>query len=344
MRPNRMYPGKVPLSCAQKPLSGFVRELWARARAHPAAVGTSGTSGPLARLSASLDLARAVYGLDAVMQASALPNVAEYALAVRERFVVHSVREGAARLARETVLPIVPDRSPVALEAPLLVEARHPDRGDCLVSNITGIAAWPQVDNTHGACIRLLVRTVPDGLYVFRWVPRWTGEDVESTVDLAGLAGFDTASDVGAFAVRFLLVFSLLLEASRSPLETSDPDDTGAASANAKGGGRGKTGGPRPPAAPTGIATTRHVYLSRDFERERAVALQQAQAQARAATALRTDLAPAPVMVAGHLQRYPVGPRDEGRREWRFVAPYRSTRLVGPRSTVDVHRARGDKA
>lgn len=366
----RRKDGRTPMGFSAKPLSGFVRDLWSRARSPPAvpasrlvghgAPGPLDLPGPLARLDAAVELSVRTFGRDATITATGLTDVAEYALAVRDRFVVHSVRAGAARLARETTLPIVPDRCPIALETPLLLEARHADRGECLVGDITGIAVHPQPDNIHGACLRVIVRAVPDKLLVFRWVPRWTGEDVEGTVDPAGLVGmmgFPTAQPTGVTAARFLLVFALLLEASRSPLEArgeeadGDTGDTGGAT-----GHKGPKGGPRPPTAPmgpsgpnapAGIATTRHVYLSRDFERERADALAQrarASAQTNAqGSAPRSDLVPVPAMVGGHLHRYQVGPRTEGRRAWLFVSPYRSTRLAGPRSTVDVHRARGDK-
>lgn len=328
----RLRDGKVPLGLRPHPLSAFARELWTHARR------VSVPEGPLGRLGTAVDVAVKTYGREAAITAAGLTDLAEFAVAARGRLVVHSVRPGAARLVRETELPIVPDRCPVALEGPLLVEARHADRGECLVGDVTGIAVHPQPDNLHGACLRVVVRSVPDGLYVFRWVPRWTGEDVARTVDVVGLAGFPLAQPTGVTAARFLLVFALLLEASRSPLRAETDAEEVPARGNGKGAGT-MSSAPAGP-APTGLATTTHVYLSRDFERERAAA-QQAQARVHAR---RADLAETPVMVSGHLQRYPVGPREEGRREWRFVSPYASTRLAGSRSTVDVHRVKGDRS
>lgn len=128
---------------------------------------------------------------------------------------------GAIEIVHATDLWSVPPVAPVALSRPVLLSVRVPD--DELVPGVSAIAA-----RIAGPLIELLVEDLDGGVHSVSASVWWSGEvfpESDATDQPWTLSHHTLDSETTADQVlRFVVVYSLLLEANRSPLEFSHPD------------------------------------------------------------------------------------------------------------------------
>jgi hypothetical protein len=232
------------------------------------------------------------------------------ALMGADRMVVHRVRSGAARLVHETDLHSLPGEPPRLLRRPFIIEAARPDRGETLFGKTVSLAGyemergyWLFGDDNDGAGRRL------------EWSPVWSAQDLEAGVELntLGLFGDFGGSffEWGREAVRFLLVFALLLESDGAPVRKQDERDAIGESRSSKG---------QKPRG--GLWITRNTYLDTSNERaERDTYGDE--------TGSGSGLILSAVTVRGHLRRQRCGP---GNREvkWIYITSHESRRWIAP--------------
>lgn len=218
------------------------------------------------------------------------------ALAIRSRCqpATYLVRPAASRLILETDLHSIPDAPPRLLRTPGIVETRRPETGERLWGDFASLG-WYELDGA----ICLLALSYPDGVAFARWVPVWTGAELEPQLRHTG-GSLAPIAEIDAFArdaARYLVTLGLLAEVEAGPLRIElDKRER----------------------------TTRHVY--RDEQHAPAP-----RAVAPDTTAGRVAEA---VAVTGHMKRQRYG---EGRvkTKWIYVASHEARRWFGPRWTVE---------
>jgi hypothetical protein len=250
-----------------------------------------------------------------------LVNVAQLALAMGDRPLLHQIRPAAARLVHETDLHSLPDEPPRLLRRAWLVEVRRPETGEVLWGDTAALGGY-ELDGLH----TLVGFEYPDGLLIGRWRPSWSGEDLDAGVSRGSSPMLD---DVDAFyewsreAARFAVVLGLLLDAEGVPFRINVERPGGARDRSAAGGKRSVS-----------AWTLRHIYLD-EVRVSRSV---------DAPSGGEADLdhrLPEQVMVRGHLKRQRYGARRSQVR-WIYVASYEARRWVAPRSVRVVVATRSE--
>ena len=142
----------------------------------------------------------------------------------------YMMRPSASRLVEETDLCSIPTEAPPLLRCPGVVEARRPETGERLWGDVVSLAWYeaagperepPQLMPT----IFLLGLRWPDGIFVARWQPAWTGEDLDMQLPAPDW-GASLLDSLDAFehyrlakaAARFLVILGLLEQVENGPL------------------------------------------------------------------------------------------------------------------------------
>lgn len=205
-------------------------------------------------------------------------------------------RPSASACVHATDLHSIPSEPPRLLREPGIVEARRPETGERLWADYVSLG-WYAID---GALYILGLR-YPDGYALARWVPRWTGEDLEPElpqVDHSPLIDdVDQHHEFARQAARYLIVLGLLAEADPSPLRIELDKRERA---------------------------TRHVYLGESAPTPRDPAVAD-EIEGRVAEV---------VQVRGHLKRQRYGAGRE-QVKWIYVPSYEARRWFAPRWTVE---------
>jgi hypothetical protein len=222
-------------------------------------------------------------------------NLGALAVSSRCQPATYLVRPAASRLILETDLHSIPDAPPRLLRAPGIVETRRPETGERLWGDYVSLG-WYVLDGA----ICLLGLEYPDGFVFGRWVPDWSGADLEPQLHHSG-GTVGPADEIDEFvreAARYLVTLGLLAEVEDGPLRIELDKRERA---------------------------TRHVY--RDDDR---VAPPRSTPAADATEGRVAE----PVAVTGHIKRQRYG---EGRAKMRYiyVAGYQARRWHGPRWTVE---------
>ena len=194
-------------------LSDVVKRAWIRARALPPV--------PLdldPREAAGM-LAQVVFG-DLCKELTVLHNVAGLALASRERLEVHEIRPAVARLIAATDLHTEPSTAPLLLERPFIVESDY-ERREFLFGETWSIGCYQLIPGSW-----YLVGLVGEGAYAVRWCPIWRGGEIALGLktERSPLIKTEEHGDFERWAqeaARWVLIYSLLREADRSPIETA---------------------------------------------------------------------------------------------------------------------------
>lgn len=286
-----------------KPLSVFVREAWVRARALPP------VPPDLDPRTAADTIAEVVWG-DACANATVLYNVAGLALASRERVELHEVRASVSRVVDGTDLRVEPAVQPLLLERPWIAEASHWERGTRLFGDTWCLGCYQLVPGHW-----YLVGLVGEDAYAVKWSPIWRGGEIAAGLETQESPLVATEMH-GAFrawardAARWAIVYSLLLEADRSPLETTTEEPAVRRGASKKA---------RDEAEAWRVSRVRVTdAVSRAIETP----------QTGSASGEQDGIASL-VRVCGHLKRQPHG---EGRalRKWVWVEGYEARRWLAP--------------
>lgn len=274
--------------------------------------------GDLRERAAALTFAH--FGEKTAFDAPAVINVSALAISCGERVTVHQLRPAAAELVHETDLHSLPSEPPRLLRRAWIVEVRRPETGERLFGDTVCLAGYPIED-----AIYLVGIGYPDGAWVARWRPRWTGEEIEASVPhevspLARDQSHPLISDVDAHhdwareAARFAVVLGLLLEAEGVPIRVETEQAGGEKKSSKKGKGAPAPGG----------WTVRHVYLEEPARGSRASS---SPAGATAAPGVRL---PESVPIRGHLKRQRHGP-GLSLTKVVYVAGYEARRWVAPK-------------
>jgi hypothetical protein len=252
-------------------------------------------------------------GLDRM---GSLINLACLTYAARERFVVHAVRPGIVHLVAATDLHSLPHQAPALLQGPWVIEHHHAERGEVLWGDTIGLCGYPLGDGS----IYLVGLQTPDGARGMRWAPRWEGGELAEGIPPGDGPGVALLADVqrgpwaawAPEAVRFVLVFALLLEAERSPCGVRDEGE------RPRRGRGGVTG-----AGPQGEWIVRHVRVEQPTV-EGASGLAGHAPEAPPAGRELAD-----VRVRGHLKRQRYG-AGFTQTKWIYVEGYAARRWVAP--------------
>lgn len=287
-----------------KSLSAFVREAWVHARALPP------VPADLDPRTAADTIAEVVWG-PACEGATVLYNVAGLALASRERVELHEVRSSVARVVAGTDLHAEPAVAPLLLERPWIAEAHRWERGERLFGDTWALGCY-QLVPSHW----YLVGLVGEDAYAVKWCPLWRGGEIALGVEtqespLVATEQHGTFRAWARDAARWALVYSLLLEADRSPLETTTEEPAVRRGASKKA---------REEAEAWRVSRVRVTdAVSRVIE----------QPQASAGGESQRDGIASLVRVCGHLKRQPHGP-ERSLRKWVWVEGYEARRWLAP--------------
>jgi hypothetical protein len=235
------------------------------------------------------------------------------ALALHSPIHVYENSAGATRLVHSTDLHTLPGEPPRLLRTAWIVESRRPDK-EPLFGKTFSLAGYPMPNG-----IFLIGLYYPDAVAVSRWTPQWEETELEAGVQRDFSPHID---DVEAHyewtreAARFALVFSLLLDADRTPLRLRDQSPR-----RRSGGVKRSVGEFAWTICRVGLAQTA-AELSPSIDAPDAMARR-----------LSDDLKPEVVPVAGHIKRQAYGP-GLTKRKWIYVNSYEARRWVSPRPDV----------
>jgi hypothetical protein len=251
------------------------------------------------------------FGRRAVEQATALVNCGALALAMGSRPLVHSLRDDALTLIEATDLRSAPASAPELFRHAVIIEAS----GLALFGETTDLGIYQVPDGRYG----LLGYTGrdPDGGAMFSlWRPHWAEEDLNDPEIVPAMD--EETEGVAAWtrdAVRFVLIYGLLLEAERTPLAIDERAMKQKRSVEARNRAQGRSGW-----------VTRYISLAtRDVVLPHDTGTEQTTGD-RIAELRR---------VSGHLKRQVYGPDRAGRR-WIYISAYEARRWLtpGPRRLI----------
>ncbi len=301
------------------PLSHFVRQAMpAVKRADNAGIFTK-NDGDYFRLNCA-GIANKVWGEQVHNPGlSSFVNIAGLTISMRKRLTLHHVRAKVGQLVEQTDLHALPHEAPKLLSGAWLCEVNNPAT-EKLFGDTVSLGGYPLED-----AIYLIGVTYPDGIFVVRWTPHWTGEDLESTLtpDRSLLIDdFDSHDAWGKEAARFAVVFALLLEAEGTPLHTKDEGNL-----LFKLKPKRKQIQPQKPSDVPWV--TQHVYL--------AEAPKPSPEKASVSPAAANDRVSMTVEVSGHLKRQRYGPGNT-LVKWIYRQSFEARRWVsGAPKRVVVH-------
>ena len=169
------------------------------------------------------------YG-DALFDHPALVNVGVLAVQSRGAPATYFTRPSASRVVHETDLHSIPAEPPPLLRAPGIIQARRPETGERLWGDVASLG-WYQIDGTQMEPRRLIPAIFligvlyPDGIFVARWSPAWTGDDLieqlpyaETNTSLIETVEAATHHEFAKQAARYLTIFGLLEQVENGPL------------------------------------------------------------------------------------------------------------------------------
>lgn len=170
------------------------------------------------------------YGIGLVDIQPLFINLGALAIKSRGQPSTYMMRPSASRLVEETDLRSIPSEPPPLLRCPGVVEARRPETGERLWGDVVSLA-WYEATGAEREppqlmpAIFLLGLRWPDGIFVARWQPAWTGEDLDEQLPAPDW-GSSLLESVDAFehhrlakaAARFLVVLGLLEQVEDGPL------------------------------------------------------------------------------------------------------------------------------
>lgn len=225
----------------------------------------------------------------------------------------YMTRPSASRVVEETDLCSIPSEPPPLLRAPGLIEARRPETGERLWEDVVSLG-WYEAPGAERTPPQLLPATMlfgqrwPDGFFVARWQPVWTGEDLDEQMPPPDW-GANLLDSVDVFehqryakaAARFLLIFGLLEQVDEGPLRFEVDKKT----------------------------KTRQVRLRDPDARNQPPPRPEVQISGDPSARVLADTA-----VKGHLRRFHVG---EGRAkvQWKYIHGHSAKRWFSPRYTVE---------
>lgn len=251
-----------------------------------------------------------------------------------ERLVAHQVRPAAAKLVHETDLHCLPGDPPRLLRtewSSWIIEARRPETGERLFGDFVAMAGY-RLDDGH-----MITLLRADSLASnFFWRPAWGEADLTAGTPYgelinAGVFGLESEKwhEWERDAVRFIVIFGLLLDAENAPLRIeTEPRNPAPQKARKRRG--------------ASDWTVKHVYLNEPPRQRAAPAAPSAESAAAApAPDERTDAHLMAVPVRGHIKRQRHGPVRE-QVKWIYVAGYEARRWVAPRPVKVIVGAKRD--
>lgn len=161
---------------------------------------------------------------------AALINLGVLAVKSRGRPPVYHCRPSASRVVHETDLRSIPEAAPPLLAGPGIIEARRPETGERLWGDVAALGWYPIVGAELDPprltdAVYLIGLRYPDGVFVARWIPAWTGEDLDEQLPYPdwGSSLIDnvevmTHHQFAREAARYLVVFGLLEQVEDGPL------------------------------------------------------------------------------------------------------------------------------
>jgi len=249
-----------------------------------------------------------------------LLEIANLAMTLKPAATIYQVRPAATKIVNNTQLNYVPHAPPKPLLHPAIITAGRYEKGERLTGNIVCIG-WVWIESS----LRIYVQGGPSpqepsgNLHIFTWDPNWSGvplpnaKDIQDDPFLSELEAKGLTACVDA--LRFLVVFTILLGAEQTPLRV---DVEKSKRAESKGG-----------VAPS-TWVTRHIYLSEQPTRRDYVSQEETE------QALREGLSLEDVDVRGFIRRQRYGPGNslvkevyvKGFLSHRWVSPDKKRRIV----------------
>lgn len=157
------------------------------------------------------------FGFDAVRGNNIFINMAALARAMGTRPLVYDLRSDALDLIEQTDLRSAPAHAPRILSDSFIIQAA----GEPLFASTTDIGVYQIPDGRIGL-IGLTGRGTDGGAMFSLWRPHWSNDDFKTpeitsadslTLDVEGYESWAQS------AIRFLLIYGLLLEADKAPME-----------------------------------------------------------------------------------------------------------------------------
>jgi hypothetical protein len=169
------------------------------------------------------------YG-EEIVKTEAYIKVGELAWKSRGKPATYAMRPSASRVVEQTDLCSIPSEAPPMLCRPGIVEARRPETGERLWGDVVSLAWYqalgpelepPQLMPT----MYVIGQTWPNGIFMTKWQPAWTGEDLDDQLPAPNW-GAGLLESVEAFShfnlarlsARFLVILALLEQIEDGPL------------------------------------------------------------------------------------------------------------------------------
>lgn len=245
--------------------------------------------------------------------------LAGVALRTVTRLVAHRIRPGVVRTVDSTDLHSLPGEAPHLLRGAFCLEAHRPETGDRLFGDVVGLAGFPLEHESGQQVLAIFAWGYPHGCAVIFWHPVWTGGEMpDVATSLARESVFGAGGGWAREAVRFLVTYSLLLQAKGAPLRESD-ERAAEPAASRRLPAEGRGGKPLPP------WTVHHVTLD-----DRRIAAARAARRSAPGAGPPADARLLDTWVDGFLRRYHVG-EGRSRIEWRYIPGHEARRWMGPR-------------
>lgn len=247
------------------------------------------------------------WGPSMVREEPIFVNLGALALAMGTQPLIHELRQDALNLIESTDLRSVPREPPALLRSALIIEAG----GACLFGSTTDLGIYQVPDGRYGI-LGYTGRDMHGDVVFALWKPRWTNDDLTdpniippvSPDELEPFNGW--AQD----AIRFVLIYGLLLEAEKTPIVAENKPQPRKRSVKIKDQEHGRSGWVRRYISLTTRPVTSHES-------------QQAIGEGTDGRVARWR------QVTGHLKRQVFGPGRSGRR-WIYVEAFESRRWMAP--------------
>lgn len=246
------------------------------------------------------------FGVQALQELPIFVNIAALTYALGESPIIYELKNDALELIDDTDLRSFPRETPSLLSSACIVE----NNTGVLFGETTDLGIYPMPDGRIGI-IGLTGRDQGGGAFFTAWNPKW-GEH-----DISEFGRFETDSDEETYktwaqdAIRFLIVFSVMLEAEKRPIVITEAQKKQAKSVKIAERKKGRSGW----RIKSISMTTQRKYPSHEKTEHEKADLE--------------DKLSRQVYVSGHIAHQAYGPQWSQHR-WIYKEGYEARRWIAP--------------
>lgn len=250
------------------------------------------------------------FGIQSVQELPVLVNIAALTHALGESPLVYELKNEALELIDDTDLRSFPRETPHLLSSACIIE----NNSGVLFGETTDLGVYPMPDGRIGI-VGLTGRDQDGGALFTAWNPLWETRDGEH--DISEFERFETDSDEETYktwaqdAIRFLIVFSVMLEAEKRPIVITEAQKKQAKSVKIAERKKGRSGW----RIKSVNLTTQRKYPGHDNAEHSKADLENKLSRK--------------VYVSGHIAHQAYGPQWSQHR-WIYKEGYESRRWIAP--------------